>query len=74
MRINTNNDVEAPLVTVTLMTYNQEKYVKGAIESILAQTYDNIELIVLDDCSDDNTVECIKSMEVKQRIWSKDIL
>ena len=50
-----NQDEEHPLISVALMTYNQEHYVRDALKSILNQTYDNIEIIVSDDCSQDNT-------------------
>lgn len=48
---------ENPLVTVGIVTYNSAKYVLETLESAKAQTYPNIELIVSDDCSTDNTVE-----------------
>ena len=44
-----------PLVSVALGTYNGEKYLKEQIDSILNQTYRNIELVITDDCSTDNT-------------------
>lgn len=43
-------------------TYNVAPYVKEAIESVLNQTYHNFELLVIDDCSTDNTVEIAKSL------------
>jgi glycosyltransferase involved in cell wall biosynthesis len=50
-----NNNL--PLVTVAMVTYNQESIIKQAIESVLAQGYQNFELIISDDCSKDKTVE-----------------
>ena len=49
-----------PLVSVVVITYNSRRYVEATLESIKAQTYKNIELIVSDDCSPDNTVEFVK--------------
>lgn len=49
-----------PLVTVIVATFNQEKIVCETLDSILTQTYSNIELIVTDDCSPDNTVSVCK--------------
>jgi glycosyltransferase involved in cell wall biosynthesis len=44
-----------PLVTVITVTYNSAKYVRAAIESVLALDYNNIEYIIADDCSTDKT-------------------
>ncbi len=45
-----------PFVSVLMTSYNREKYIAEAIESVLASTYTNFELIIVDDCSKDNTV------------------
>ena len=53
-----------PLVSVPVITYNSSKFVLETLESIKAQTYQNVELIISDDCSTDNTVElCRKWVE-----------
>ena len=49
-----------PLVSVIMPAYNGEKYIGEAIESILNQTYDNFELIIVEDKSTDKTLEVIK--------------
>ncbi len=54
-----------PLVSVVVPCYNHEKYVKETIESIINQTYKNIELIVIDDGSKDNSVQVIQEMADK---------
>ena len=46
-----------PLVSVVITTYNCEKFVEECIESVQKQDYPNIEIIVMDDASTDNTVE-----------------
>jgi glycosyltransferase involved in cell wall biosynthesis len=54
-----------PLVSVVLCTYNGAAYLSEQLESILAQTYKNLEIIVLDDGSVDATLEIIKKFQVK---------
>ena len=48
---------DQPLVSVLIATYNREKYIAQSIESVLASTYRNFELIIVDDCSKDKTLE-----------------
>lgn len=50
-----------PLVTVGAANYNNAKYVLKTLESIKYQSYPNIELIIVDDCSTDNSVELIEN-------------
>jgi glycosyltransferase involved in cell wall biosynthesis len=49
------------LVSVLITAYNREKFIAESITSVLNQTYQNFELIIVDDCSSDNTFEIIKS-------------
>ena len=49
-----------PLVTVSMPAFNSERYSAEAIESILAQTYENFELIIVDDGSTDRTREIVE--------------
>jgi len=51
------------LISIVLPVYNGEKYLKESIESIIVQTYKNWELLILDDCSTDNSAEISKSYE-----------
>ena len=48
-----------PLVSIIMPCYNAERYVAQSIESVLAQTYQNWELLITDDCSTDKSVEII---------------
>ena len=49
-----------PLVTVVTPCYNGAKYLRETIESVLAQTFTDWEMIIVDDCSKDNSVDIIK--------------
>lgn len=49
------NSSKQPLVSVAIITYNQKEFLRDCIDSILAQDYENIEIIVADDCSTDGT-------------------
>ncbi|MDH7911518.1 glycosyltransferase family 2 protein [Winogradskyella sp. SYSU M77433] len=57
--------MEKPLVSVLMTVYNREKYIAEAIESVIASTYKNWELIIVDDQSKDNSVAIAKSYAQK---------
>lgn len=50
-----------PLISICMPNHNYENFIKETIESILAQTYTNFELIIVDDASTDSSVQVIKS-------------
>lgn len=50
-----------PLVSVIIPNYNHSKYLNERIDSVLAQTYPNFEVFILDDCSPDNSREVIEA-------------
>ena len=70
------NHISSPLVSVIIITYNSAQYVFETLESAKAQTYGNIELIVSDDCSTDNTVAICKDWikENKKRFIRSEII
>lgn len=55
-------EIEKPLVTFALFAYNQEQYVREAVEGALSQTYSPLQIILSDDCSSDRTFEIIENM------------
>jgi len=48
-----------PLISIALCTYNGEEFLEELMDSLLAQSYKNLEIIVVDDCSSDGTVDII---------------
>jgi len=66
------SDVFNPLVSIIIPVYNGSNYVKEAIDSALAQTYKNIEVIVVNDGSTDNTEKIVKSYGDKIRYFYKE--
>ena len=60
------------LVSVVIPVYNSEKYVEECIDSILNQTYDNIEIIVVDDGSEDSSLEILENFSDKIKIFSQE--
>jgi glycosyltransferase involved in cell wall biosynthesis len=51
--------VTAPAVSVAVTTYNHERFVEECLDSIAQQTFDDFEIVIVDDCSTDRTVERI---------------
>lgn len=64
---------EFPLVSIIVPAYNAEKYISRCIESILSQSYENIELIIINDGSSDDTgkiIEKYSSVDDRIRIFN----
>ncbi|MDX6190118.1 glycosyltransferase [Flavobacterium sp. Fl-318] len=59
------DEVKMPLVTVILPCYNAELYVEEAVLSIMNQTYTNLEILVIDDCSNDDTNSILKRLSME---------
>jgi glycosyltransferase involved in cell wall biosynthesis len=58
-------NAENPLVSILMTAYNREKYIAAAIESVLASTYKNFELIIVDDGSKDDSVRIARTYETQ---------
>ena len=58
------------MITIITTSYNYAEYISQTIESVLAQTFSNWELIIVDDASTDNSVEVIKKYcDDKERLF-----
>lgn len=62
------SDLSKPLVSVVISTYNYAEYLPTAVESVLNQTYKNLEIIIVNDGSTDNTDEVIAPYLKDERI------
>lgn len=51
-----------PVVSIILLSYNGEKYIKGCLDSVLGQTYSNLEVLVIDNGSTDTTKDFLKNI------------
>ena len=56
-----------PKVSIIVPVYNSEKYLKKCIQSIVSQTYDNYEIIVVNDGSTDNSLKILESFSDKYK-------
>ena len=52
-----------PLVSVLVCSYNAEQFIESTVQSVLGQTYKNIELLVLDNASTDTTVNLLEQIQ-----------
>ncbi len=67
---NVNDKSKSPLVSVLMTAYNREDFIVDAIESVLASTFKDFELIIVDDCSKDSTVSIAeKYCALDQRVF-----
>ena len=59
-----------PLVSICIPAYNNEDYISETLDSLLAQTYSNLEIIVVDDCSKDGTFSVLEQYAAKDNRFS----
>lgn len=67
MSIPKAEEIANPLVSVVMATYNGERFIDAQIRSILSQTYTNLEIIIVDDGSTDQTYTILESYALKDR-------
>lgn len=63
------NDLELPLVSIITVVYNGVNFIEETIQSVLTQTYKNVEYIIVDGASTDGTIDIIKKYKDKINIW-----
>lgn len=61
--VQTNQVTDRGLVSIIMPNYNSAPYIVATVKSVLAQTYPNWELLFVDDCSSDNSVELVRSFQ-----------
>ena len=59
--------VKEPLVSVIIPVYNAEKIVGYTLDSVINQTYKNLEIICINDCSTDNSIEILNEYASKDK-------
>ena len=64
---NNNSNNNKPLVSVIMPVYNAEEFLYRSISSIINQTYDNLEILLIDDCSTDNSYNILKEYAKKDK-------
>lgn len=70
-----NSQEKAPLISIALCTYNGEKYLEKQLDSLINQTYPNVEIIAVDDCSNDSTLNILRTYSEKYKniaVYSND--
>lgn len=67
-----NSKLNSPFFSVIIPTFNRAKFIKKAIDSILNQTFQNFEIIIIDDASTDDTEEIVKSIKDERIIYVKN--
>ena len=65
-------DSTLPVISIITVVYNSEEYIERTINSVLQQTYPNVEYVILDGASKDRTLEIIRYYEEKIAFWKSE--
>jgi glycosyltransferase involved in cell wall biosynthesis len=66
---------DTPLVSIAMCTYNGERFLREQLDSLIAQDYPNLEIVIVDDCSTDSTFEILRQYEAEHphiRLFQND--
>ena len=63
---------DKPIITIVTVVYNSKTEIEKTIQSVLTQTYDNVEYIIVDGASKDGTLDCIKKYEDEIDYWQSE--
>lgn len=61
-----------PLISINLLTFNGQQYIQACLDSVLKQTYSNIEILIIDNASADKTIDYLKELRIKN--WKSRII
>lgn len=61
-----------PVISIITVVYNSEAFIENTIRSVLSQTYQNIDFVIIDGGSSDNTLEIIKKYEKSIALWQSE--
>ena len=64
-----NSPSQTPVISVLIPAYNHEKYIRGTIESVLGQTYRDLEVVVINDGSTDGTDSAIREYKDSRVVY-----
>jgi GT2 family glycosyltransferase len=67
VRLNGPDTLRQPTISVIMPLYNQAEYVCRAVDSVLSQTYQDFELVVVDDGSEDNSLAMMPPQRQRKR-------
>ena len=67
--MNNLHNINSPLITIITVVYNSVSYLEETIISVVNQTYENIEYIIIDGGSTDGTIDIIRKYEAKIAYW-----
>ena len=57
--------MSGPLVSIVVPVYNVESYIEECLQSVCSQTYENLEIICVDDVGNDRSMDVVRSFAVK---------